>query len=401
MRLRARWIFPGDSPPIENGCIEIANGHVQRLIDESRAADLDLGQMAIIPGLINAHTHLEFSHFTQPLQPLDQFPEWIRNVIASRRDFTGSPAHSLQRGLTESRHSGVTGIGEIATSNELCRDVFRSSPIAPRTLVFREILGLHPDRIESQLAEANSFLAQQPTPEPMQRGLSPHAPYSLHPDLFRRLCDVAGNRRVTVAMHLAESPAELQLLRSGDGPLQELLTALGIWQPKEFRTRLKPYDFLQRLSELERVLVIHGNFLDEDEVQLLSQHPQMSVVYCPRTHAAMQEGQHPWQKLLREGINVAIGTDSRASNPDLSLWNELRFLQQQHPQIPAEELLQLGTLNGARALGWTDVGHLQPGAIADLCVIRLNPEDQHHPNQLFQGEVCGVLQQGTWVRSIV
>lgn len=387
-RLRARWLFPGDRPPVPHALLTIEQGRIVSVEAGLPASangrdEIDLGPVAIVPGLINSHTHLEFSDLTAPVEPRAHFADWIDAVIRCRRENQHEPSAAIQQGVDESRESGTVAVAEIATSDW----IFQHPPLAcaPRLFLFREILGLSPDRVSAQLDAAESFLNQAAAHGISDVGLSPHAPYSLHPRLFHSLIELAIRHDVPVAMHLAESPAELELLRSGTGPLVDLFIRMGIWQPEVLPLRSRPLDYLRELARAPRGLVVHGNLLDEEELRYLASTPQLSVVYCPRTHQAMQRTPHPWRRMLDMGINVTLGTDSRASNPDLSLWNELRLLHSLSPDLPASGLLKLATVNAACALGWNGLGRLAPGFSAEFCVIPLSAEGVESPEEhLFE-----------------
>ena len=159
---------------------------------------------------------------------------------------------------------------------------------------------------------------------------------------------LAQSANVPAAVHLAETEAERELLADGTGEFRTLLEEFGIWNPQLFGGRTWS-EFLEPLGELAHPLVIHGNYLDDDALRFLAQHPHMTLVYCPRTHAGFGHPPHPWRTLLTLGGSVALGTDSRASNPDLSLWAELQFLATRFPDASHLDLLSLATLSGARA----------------------------------------------------
>jgi Cytosine deaminase and related metal-dependent hydrolases len=398
IRLRCRWLYRGTGKPLEDQVLSIHHGRIES-IDHAgaQAPTLDAGDVAIIPGLVNCHTHLEFTHLTTPLEPRREFARWIETVIWHRRGWVGDVVDSIDNGLEESLREGVTALAETATSDWLFSRSDPQSP--PRMLVFREILGLRESGVVDQLSTAELFLKNAAQREIPNVGLSPHAPYSLHPELFRGLCDLAVSRNVPLSMHLAESPAELELLESGTGPLVDLFTQMGLWQPDVIPRGTKPLAYLKELARAPRALVIHGNLLDDEEIRFLESQPQMSVVYCPRTHAAMQESVHPWMSMRERGINVVLGTDSRASNPDLSLWNELAHLHQQFPALPASELLPMITAKAARALGWDDLGFITPGARANLCLVRLPSGGEETPEtHLLRGTIERVMLAGHWVR---
>jgi cytosine/adenosine deaminase-related metal-dependent hydrolase len=202
-------------------------------------------------------------------------------------------------------------------------------------------------------------------------GISPHAPYTVHPELLQRLIDSAVARNLPVAMHLAESLEELELLRDNTGPFQQLLADRSMWDPEAIPLGSKPLDYLRVLSQAPRALVIHGNYLSSEEIAFLGENREtMSAVYCPRTHAFFGHSAYPLAKMLEAGVRVPLGTDSRASNPDLNLLSEMRFVAKQFPNLTPETILQMGTLWGAESLGLNqDIGTLEPGKLADLVAI--------------------------------
>lgn len=371
-RLKAKWILPIDRSPIENGLIEIVDGVIIAVrVAEPHEAATDLGDVAILPGLVNAHAHLEFSLVEQPFQPALPFTDWIRSLVAyRRREFT--PASTVQRealsaGATEAASSGTTVLGEIATS-DWNADALPTR--RPRLVAFRELIGLRPEAIALQIELAEEWLTRES--DNLTYGLSPHAPYSVAPELLRRSIELAKRFDAPVATHLAETREELEFLADGCGPFVEMLKSFGAWPEGGLPIGRRPLDILRVLADAPRALVVHGNYLADDEIEFIAARPQMSVVYCPRTHEFFGHGPHPWRRLLATGANVAIGTDGRGSNPDLSLWNELVFLRERFPDVSPSQLLELGTLAGARALGCErDCGTLTPGKRADLVAVSL------------------------------
>ncbi|MDA7977435.1 MAG: amidohydrolase family protein [Pirellulales bacterium] len=315
----------------------------------------DLEDAAISPGLNNAHTHLEFSDLKQPLgQPGMKLPDWIRLVIAERSNTVGDgpgdvtqATQSLTAGLAESLRAGVTRLGEIATAR------WSLPPIADSPLdviAFREMISTDPRRADELLQAAceepfwcevgEAARSQTATCAP---GLSPHAPYSTSMDLVQRSVELAKRRGWPVAMHLAESPEEMDYLATGDGAFRQLLDELGVWHGEAFHLPVRPLDYLRVLSGAPQSYIIHGNFLNEDELRFLADHRErMTLVYCPRTHAYFGHAPHPAARALEMGVRLAIGTDSRASNPNLNLFEELQFLAA-HTDIPRSAILDSGT----------------------------------------------------------
>jgi aminodeoxyfutalosine deaminase len=376
-QLRARWVFLPDSDPLENACVVVEDGRVCE-IRPANARDensLDLGNVAIVPGLINAHAHLEFSDLSEPIRPADPFTNWIRNLIAYRAARSTSHEALISDGIAECLSHGTTTIGEIATGEWSPSLLPVESVPRPHMIAFRECIGLKAeqkneqiDLVTQHIRECRTVVASpsfggcsQLTP-----GISPHAPYSVSFDLFEELVAIAGREQVPLCMHLAETRAELELLNSGTGEFVDMLTAFGIWDASLFDKGMRPLDYLKKLVELESASIAHGNYLDEEEIQFLGKHPNIAVVYCPRTHDFFGHSQHPWQRLIEVGANVCLGTDGRSSNPDYSLWAEMQFLYQRNQQNDGQTILQMGTSNACRALGKAD-----QGGRADLAVIQL------------------------------
>ncbi len=387
----ARWVYCGDRPPIENGVVEIVGGKISAVHDRVDSNAEGLGNVALVPGLVNAHTHLEFSDLAEPISPAAPFTDWIRALVAYRRSRAPSES-AVPAGKREAEKSGTTCLGEIASPGWSPADL---DPTGARVVVFQELLGLAAEQHEPQLTLARDHL-QQRRRERLVYGLSPHAPYSVRPPLYEALVKLAAETSCPLAVHLAETRAELELLRAGTGEFVELLRGFDVWDPIAIPRGTRPLDYLRPLADVPHALVIHGNYLDGDEIAFLAEHRNISVVYCPRTHAYFGHQSHPWQRMLDAGVSVALGTDSRGSNPDLSLWRELQFLRCTFPDVDPALLLELGTIRGARALGLDgEIGTLTPGKSADLAVIALGRESAElfDSNTRVTATMCG----GEWI----
>lgn len=373
--LTARWVFPVDAPPLERGVVKIAAGRIAAVVPgSSQPADVDFGEAAIIPGLVNAHTHLDLTGLRGQAPPTPDFTGWLRQVIAFRR--SRSPEQVLQdtrEGLAESVHFGTTLLGDISGDGGSW-DALANAPL--RAVIYREFLGLPADRASVAWERFDGWLTSRTPAETCRPGASPHAPYSVRSSLF----SAAATRGCPVATHLAESAAEVELLARHQGPFVQFLQDLGVWTPDGLAE--SSGHVLRLLSGTSPTLIVHGNFLPPDA----SFPPNASLVYCPRTHAAFGHPPHPFREFLRRGIRVALGTDSLASNPDLDLLAEARFLHERYPDVSGAALLRMATLAGAEALGWSgQTGSLTPGKSADLAVVPLDGDAGGEPHQrLFQ-----------------
>jgi cytosine/adenosine deaminase-related metal-dependent hydrolase len=367
LSLRARWIVPVTGPPIQNGVVTIDGERIDNLGTTTSAGTIDLGDVVLLPGLVNTHTHLEFSDCEKPLgKPGTPLPVWIRQVIGMRHRSDRDPTTAIQQGLSESLRHGVTTIGEISTCSPSAYAEFCGSQL----MLFQEVIGFSAGRIDSVYSELEQRVESAFNTDHVM-GISPHAPYTVHPALLRRMIALASERELPVAMHLAESREELQLLRDGSGLFQQLLVDRSMWDPQAIPRGSRPLDYLKLLAEAPQALVIHGNYLDTEEIAFLADHrDRMSVVYCPRTHAYFGHDPYPLEKMLSTGVRVVLGTDSRASNPDLSLLAEMCFVAKRFPSISPTTIMKMGTASAAKALGLDgEVGSIAPGRRADLVAL--------------------------------
>jgi cytosine/adenosine deaminase-related metal-dependent hydrolase len=372
--LQARVVYRVDRPPIENGIVTIDGGRIVSVGATTQADGCtDLGDVALLPGLVNCHTHLEFSKLRRPLgSPGMRLVDWIRLVIAERGRDVYAPAESIRQGLHESCACGVTSIGDISLVELSAYDSRRES-----LDVFVEVIGFSLARSNSAFTALTETLAMHETAQAgddIQIGISPHAPYTVSPRLLERLVSAARARETAVAMHLAESAEELELLDAGTGAFRELLEERSMWDADAIPRSSRPMDYLRMLTAAPRALVIHGNYLQGDEQSYLgANRARMSLVYCPRTHAYFRHPPYPLTELLAKNVRLALGTDSRASNPDLDLLAEMRYVARNFSQVDPSEILRMGTIRGAEALRREgDVGSITPGKRANLVALPLN-----------------------------
>jgi aminodeoxyfutalosine deaminase len=387
--LQARVVFPVDRPPIEHGFVTIEDDRILAVgakFDCGKA--IDLGPVALLPGLVNAHTHLEFSYLRQPLGKQGvTLPEWIRLIIAERGRADISPLVSFVSGLQECGSCGVTSLCDIATDIPLVDGNLEITYAA-------EVIGFSRARAASSLSAVIERLNKLRELDAgftvtighgVKFGISPHAPYTVSPDLLHQLVMLARERSLPLVMHLAESVEELEFLKSGTGPFQELLVERSMWDEEAVPRGSRPLDYLQTLADASRALVVHGNYLDDEELAFLgTNRKQMSLVYCPRTHAYFEHAPYPLEKALEAGVRIVLGTDSRASNPDLDLLAEMRYVARTRSSIDPNDVLRMGTLAGAEALGRSDeAGSITPGKLANLVAVPLGDDARGHPNDML------------------
>lgn len=392
LSLTARWIFPIDGPVLERGIVTVQGERIVAVEPHrTRSADLVLGNVAILPGFVNAHTHLDLTGLRGRVPPSTDFTRWLRSVVQHRRSLSAEQVREdTLAGVRESIAAGVTLVGDISGGG-LNWNVLADAPL--RAVVFHELLGLPQPRAEAAYAAFLDWLNEHPATSTCRPGVSPHAPYSVRRTLFHESAHIAASHRLPLATHLAETTAELELLCHHRGEFVRFLESLGVWDPEGLVSG--PEEVLQLNADVPHALFAHGNFLDP-ALPMVG-----TVVFCPRTHAAFQHPPHPFRELLRRGVRVALGTDSLASNPDLSVLEEARFLHRLYPDMSGEVLLRLATLSGAEALGWAEeTGSLAPGKSADLVVLPLPNREESDPARLVLASelaVAAVMFRGNWI----
>ena len=380
---RARWLFPVNAPPIPEGTLEVdVHGRIAAIRQGRDFDALDLGDVAIIPALVNAHAHLEFSNLISPVSPALPFPKWVEKVVSIRKSRTASIDDILRQGLREMRRGGTLAVGEIATCDI---DAYRSQRNDLSLCLFREIIGPLAENWPDLLAQAESHLAECANHPGIAGGLSPHAPYTVPQELFERIIELAIKNHAPVAVHLAETASERELLAARGGELVEMMRRLALWNDALHPPGRNFSDWIAQLAKCRHGLIVHGNYLNDRELDLIAEHENLTLVYCPRTHAYFKHPPHPICRLLERGGRLALGTDGRSSNPDLSLLAEANFLARRHPGVPSDTILEMITRNPAEALGLGDrAGVLAVGREANFLAVDVR-EEQRSP-VLFQAE---------------
>jgi cytosine/adenosine deaminase-related metal-dependent hydrolase len=351
----------------------LAVGPRNQLRAQARDAELvDLGDCVLMPGLVNAHAHLELSLCQRPDSLRGGFVDWIKELMPQMP----SPervAAAIDLGVEQCLRFGVTTVGDISRQCHLTRPVLRDSPL--RVTSFGEVhaMAQHRDLLEERLAVAADDRWQS---DRLTIAVSPHAPYSVEPHGFARCLEVARQRRMPLATHLAETPHEAEFLAEHSGAFGDLWQWLGTWDDQVPRFSGGPIRFAQSLDLLQYPAVLaHVNYCDDGELDILAR-GRASVVYCPRTHQFFGHPPHRWREMLARGINVAVGTDSCASSPDLNLVDDLRLLHRLVRQVPTAQLWPLITTNAAKAMGFPGrVGSLALGAAADLVAFAVKTND--------------------------
>ena len=365
---RAAWLLPISQPPIRDAWILTGRGKVvafghSRNRDRTVSGEIDLGDATILPGLVNAHTHLELSWMRGRIPETDDFPAWIRSVISLMHQTAENAAEvelAIGEAIEEARRHGTVLIGDI--SNTLATSI----PLSERGMaarVFHELVGFKATEASKLVEGALSKLEKMATGELVRHSLAPHAPYSVSPALFRCIRSALKHDPFArSSIHLGESAAETEFLREGAGPWRLLLEELGTWDPAWVAPKCRPVEYLDRMGFLDdRLLAVHGVQFSSLDLERLAA-TGTTLVTCPRGNLRTGAGAPPVAAFYNSGNRVAIGTDSLASVPDLSIFAELAELRRMAPEVPARALVESATINGACALGFeSEFGTIEAG----------------------------------------
>lgn len=348
LTIRCSWILSTDAVPRSGARLLIEHGRLAGVVAQAHTIDVDLRPYCALPRLVNPHAHLEFSDCQVPFDPGANMTEWIRDLMQFRNATERDDCAAVYQGLSESERAGVAAVGEIVTSTQ------RLAPLldAPLEVVaFRELIGLKAGDVRQAIQMAESFLSNPSDAAHLHPALSPHAPYSVHPELLAESVRLSQQYGVPLAMHLGETRDERELLDRGTGAFRQMLQKLGLWDPALFPAPNRMTEILHELQRAERALVIHGNYLTPNELRIIAESDRMSLVYCPRTHRHFGHGRHPWNELRACGGRVVLGTDGRGSNPDLGLFEEMKLVASQEPAVDLQSLLRMVSTDAAWALG--------------------------------------------------
>lgn len=376
--VRARWVIPTAGTQISNGWVTAQGG---RFVETGRgtppSAARDLGDVVIMPGLVNAHTHLELSWLEGRVPPQDSMNAWIRTMMGIRRTgpvggdaFVTSTMHTA---IATMRATGTVLVGDVSNTLASIAPLAEASMAAT---IFHEILGFRPTDPVGMVRDAHARLktTSEVGSDRSERNRSlrsysvvAHAPYSTSPALFREIA-ARHEGPTPLAVHLAESNEEMEFLQTGRGPIRDMLDALEVWDEAWVPPGAHPVRYLKDLGYLQRgTLLVHGVHLGPLDLDQ-ARDARAVIVTCPRSNVWVGGGVPPIARFYASGVQVAIGTDSLASVDSLNMFDELAALRRLAPEVEAARLLESATRVGAESLGYgSDFGSIATGKRA-LCV---------------------------------
>ena len=407
--LRARAVVPVSQPPICDGAVLISGnriaavGRSRDLAAGPRIPTLDLGEVALMPGLVNAHCHLDYTNMAGEFPPPKVFTDWLKVITSAKSQWSYSDyAESWLSGARMLVRTGTTTVGDIEAVPELLPEVWNSTPL--RVLSFLEMTGIRSRRPARAILKDAVERIDSLLPSRCWMGLSPHSPYATLPELLRLSAVTAHRRRLLLTIHVAESAQEFEMFASSHGEMFDWLQRSG--RDMSDCGLGSPVQHLERCGALgDNLLAVHVNYLATKDAALLGKR-KVNVVHCPRSHSYFKHEPFPLRQLTKTRVNICLGTDSLASvykarraPVELNLFDEMRALAASQPSLRPREILEMATLNGARALAMPGrIGQLSPRSFADLIAIPfagkladIYDAVLHHP-----GNVAGSMIDGEW-----
>ena len=370
MIIRARVVITMDGPPIENGAVAVSGDRIADVgkfpeISARHAGEeiVDLGERTLLPGLINAHCHLDYTCLRGEIPRQKSFTDWIRAINAEKAKLSpGDYVRSINEGFAEAKRFGTTTIANLTAFPELIERI--QPPI--RTWWFAELMDVRDPGRANEIVD----LAVEKLKVAKHWGLAPHAPFTASEKLYRRCEEAANEDFLRLATHLAESREEMSMFRDASGPLFQFMQEIA--RPMEdcgHETSLA--HFTRHVDTEEPWLITHLNELAESDFDLLlGAKPNFHIIHCPRSHEYFGHSPFQFEKLCQLGFNICLGTDSLASNDDLNLFAEMRAFRKEFPNISPEEVLNMVTVNSAHALRQEDaLGKIRSDYFADLIAV--------------------------------
>jgi len=370
MIIRARVVITMDGPPIENGAVAVSGDRIADVgkfpeISARHAGEeiVDLGERTLLPGLINAHCHLDYTCLRGEIPRQKSFTDWIRGINAEKAKLSpGDYVRSINEGFAEAKRFGTTTIANLTAFPELIERI--QPPI--RTWWFAELIDVRDPGRADEIVD----LAVEKLKVAKHWGLAPHAPFTASEKLYRRCEEAANEDFLRLATHLAESREEMSMFRDASGPLFQFMQEIA--RPMEdcgYETSLAY--FTRHVDTEEPWLITHLNELAESDFDLLlGAKPNFHIIHCPRSHEYFGHSPFQFEKLCQLGFNICLGTDSLASNDDLNLFAEMRAFRKEFPNISPEEVLNMVTVNSAHALRQEDaLGKIRSDCLADLIAV--------------------------------
>lgn len=387
MILTAKWLLPITSEPISGGAVAVSGENITAVGSISEIRERfpedevkDFGDAIIMPGMVNVHSHIEYSVYRGIFDNLS-FPEWVERIVKINRHMDDDAWHkSAALGVLETVSSGITTLADMSRTGIALDHIVESGL---RGYVFREVFGMDDRKLGKTLetAKANYQLTFEASNDMVRVGIAPHSPYTVSAKLFSNLAKWAGEENIKMAVHLCEAAEEIAFVRHGSGPLaSSFMETAGwgdvIWQP----TGVSPIRYLLQWEVFEAdIIAVHCVFLTEKDFDILK-HYDVPIAHCPKSNAKLGCGIAPLVEMMDKGLRVGFGTDSPASSNIMDLFDEMRVAillhrgkEQTVDALTAENFVRMATMGGAETLSMQkEVGSLESGKKADIIAVDLS-----------------------------
>ena len=355
--------------PLDNAAVVINEGIIQAVGSSKLITRRFHGQRTtclenavIMPGLVNTHTHLELPALVKDGRSRT-FPDWVLNLVRVKKNLRREDYHTAAvQNIGTLIQSGTTTVGEICTHG-VSQALLKRSGL--RAVVFHEIIGMGQTFDIPLPSTSNSAL--------VRIGISPHSPYTVSEKVLCAISALSRQRKIKLAMHIAESADEIRLLQRKKSGLEKIYQ-FAEWDLAGAPRGSSSIEYLCRIGFLSSALLaVHAVHVKDRDIAIMRK-AKVSIAHCPRSNKAIGVGRMPLKQILNAGISVGLGTDSLASSPSLNMWDEMRFALRIHKRdgIRAEDVIRIATIGGAKSLGLADdIGTLERGKKADLIAVPL------------------------------
>lgn len=393
MLLAARYVLPIAAPHIVDGAVLVQGDRIVEIgeLEKLKAAHpdeevRDFGLAVLMPGLVDLHTHLEYSVMRGLVDDLP-YSQWKLQLLDREDRLDGDDwEESARLGAAEALRSGITTIADITENGASARAAAGSGL---RAVIYREVSTMDKREVSGVMAKAGEDIAawrEYGDPSRLTVGIAPHATYSCHPEVYRRVAEKAIAEDLPVSMHVAGSKDEYDFVKYGSSRLavdyRDTYSGSDLgWLP----TGVSPVRYIDQwgLFDVPQILAVHCTQVDDADIETLAEH-DVAVAYCPRCNAKLGMGVAPLGSLLQRGVRVGIGTDSPAASNTLDMFDEMRIgllIQRSvagyEPHLIARQFVKMSTLDAARALGLDDrIGSLEPGKQADIIAVDISHSHQ-------------------------
>jgi cytosine/adenosine deaminase-related metal-dependent hydrolase len=402
--IKADWLLPVTAVPIEECAVIVTDdntiydfgsrSNLETLYNFGKMRTVDMSGYILMPALVNAHTHLYYSAFRNKLPPWNDFLGWVEGLLAAKQII---PQEVITAGIFECAdlmyRKGISLIGNI------CSDYFWDADIAAKT----SMKGINFLEVTEKNYGSKQFFndtikkietANEISDAHFRSAVAPHSIYSCPPSIIKTISDYNMKKDLPTCIHLAESAEETELVSSGKGRMKDFLSRRGIDLIFNGEKHRSPVQYMGTIGSLNsNLLAIHLVHLDDEDISLLAR-KKVRIVTCPGSNRFLRAGVAPLEKLLAEGLSISIGTDSAAGNDDLDIFREMRIIREEHHRIPAAKIIEMATINGAKALGWDrEYGSIEKGKKTDLIALPLPEErisaDEFDVEEYIITKCCG------------